>query len=105
MNENATHVLTKESAGWESGIMMTGAAGYQQLIDAALACGEAWRARKAFGTQFRHEPRIDQVFLKATAEQLDKTLTNSRRNLERAAIRLENDLSEQRISNKKIKPR
>jgi hypothetical protein len=29
--------------------MVTDAAGYQQLIDAALAYGDAWRARKAFG--------------------------------------------------------
>ena len=76
--------------------MMTDAARYQQLIDAALAYGDAWRARKAFGKQFRQEPRVDQVFVKATAAQLDKNLTDSRRNLERAAIRLENDLSEQR---------
>jgi hypothetical protein len=80
--------------------MMTDAARYQQLIGAALAYGEAWRARNAFGKQFRQEPRVDQVFLKATAAQLDKNLTDSRRNLERAAIRLENDLSEQRRSSK-----
>jgi hypothetical protein len=78
---------------------MTDAARYQQLINAALAYRDAWRARKAFGKQFRQEPRVDQVFLKATAAQLDKDVTDSRRNLERAAIRLENDLSEQ----KKIK--
>ena len=79
--------------------MVTEAARYQQLINAALAYGDAWRARNAFGKQFRQEPRVDQVFLKATAAQLDKDVTDSRRNLERAAIRLENDLSEQ----KKIK--
>jgi hypothetical protein len=67
--------------------MVTDAAGYQQLIDAPLAYGEAWRARKAFGKQSRQEPRVDQVFLKATVAQLDKNLTDSRRNLERAAIR------------------
>ena len=78
---------------------MTDAARYQQLINAALAYGDAWRARNAFGKQFRQEPHVDQVFLKATAAQLDKDVTDSRRNLERAAIRLENDLSEQ----KKIK--
>ena len=84
---------------------MTDAARYQQLIDAAFAYGDAWRARNAFGKQFRQEPRVDQVFLKATATQLDKNLADSRRNLERAAIRLENDLSEQRRSSKNIRPR
>ena len=79
---------------------MTDAPRYQQLIDAALAYGDAWRARNAFGKQFRQEPRADQVLLKATAAQLDKNLTDSRRNLERAAMRLENDLSEQRRSSK-----
>jgi len=93
-------VLTKESAGEERRIMMTDAARYQQLIDAALAYRGAWRARKAFGKQFRQEPGVDQVFLKATAAQLDKDVIDSRRNLERAAIRLENDLSEQRKSSK-----
>ena len=76
-------VLTKESAGEKRRIMMTDAATYQQLIDAALAYGDAWRARKAFGKQFRQEPRVDQLFLKATAAQLDKNLTDSRRNFER----------------------
>jgi hypothetical protein len=80
--------------------MVTDAAGYRQLIDAALAYGDAWRARKTFRKQFRREPRVDQVFLKATAAQLDKNLTDSRRNLERAAIRLKNDLFEQRRSSK-----
>ena len=85
--------------------MVTDTARYQQLIDAALAYRDAWRARKAVGKQFRQEPRVDQVFLKATAAQFDKNLTGSRRNLERSAIRLENDLSEQRRSSKRIKPR
>ena len=93
-------VLTKESAGEKRRIMMTDAATYQQLIDAALAYGDAWRARKAFGKQFRQEPRVDQVFLKATVAQLDKDVIDSRRNLERAAIRLKNDLFEQRRSSK-----
>jgi hypothetical protein len=88
VNENTMHVLTKEPAGYEGWIMVTEAAGYQQLIDAALAYGDAWRARKAFGKQFWQEPRVDQVFLKATAVQLDKDVTDSRRNLERVAIRL-----------------
>ena len=44
---------------------------YWRLIDAALAYREAWRARKAFAEQFREEPRIEQVFLRATAAQLD----------------------------------
>ena len=83
---------------------LTDAAGYQQLVDAAQAYGDAWRARKAFRKQFRN-PRIDQVFLKASAAQFDKDVTDSRRNLEGAAIRLENDLSEQRRSSKRIKPR
>jgi hypothetical protein len=68
----------------------------QQLIDAALAYRDAWRARKAFRKQFRREPGVDQVFLKATAAQLDKNATDSRRNLARTAIRLQNDLSEQK---------
>jgi hypothetical protein len=67
---------------------MTVTARYQQLIDAALAYRDAWRARKAFGKQFRQEPRADQVFLKATAAQLDKNVTDSRRNLGRTAISL-----------------
>ena len=66
---------------------MTDAARYQQLIDAARAYRDAWRARKAFGKQFRQEPRVDQVFLKATAAQLDKNVADSRRELERAALR------------------
>jgi hypothetical protein len=44
---------------------------YWRLIDAALAYREAWRARKAFAERFREEPRIEQVFLRATAAQLD----------------------------------
>lgn len=67
---------------------------YQQLIDAALAYRDAWRARKSFRKQFRQEAGVDQVFLKATAAQLDKNVTDSRRNLERTAIILQNDLSE-----------
>jgi hypothetical protein len=63
----------------------------QQLIDPALAYTDAWRARKAFRKQFRQEPGVDQVFLKATAAQLDKNVTDSRRNLERTAIILQND--------------
>ena len=63
--------------------MVADAAGYLRRIDAALAYGDAWRARKAFGKQFRQEPRVDQLFLKATAAQLDKNLTDSRRNFER----------------------
>ena len=51
------HMLTKNSAGWERRIMeadaVTHAAGYQQLIDPALTYRDAWRARKAFGKQFR----------------------------------------------------
>jgi hypothetical protein len=58
--------------------MVADAAGYRQLIDAALADGDAWRARKASGKQCLQEPRVNQVFLKATAEQLDKNLTDSR---------------------------
>ena len=64
------------------------------VIDAALAYGDAWRARKAFGKQFRQEPRVDQVFLKATAAPLDRNLTDSG-GISKGAIRLENDLSEQ----------
>jgi plastocyanin len=45
--------------------MVTDAAGYQQLIDAARVYADAWRARKAFRKQFRH-PRVDQVFLSYT---------------------------------------
>jgi hypothetical protein len=75
---------------------VTDAARYQQLIDAALTYRDAGRARKAFGKQFRQKPRADQVFLKATAAQLDKNVTDSRRNLETVALRLINDLSEQR---------
>jgi hypothetical protein len=67
---------------------MTDAARYRKLIDAALAYRDACLAKKSFRKQFRQEPRIDQVFLKATAEQLDKHVTDSRRNLERLVIRL-----------------
>jgi uncharacterized protein YneF (UPF0154 family) len=77
------------------GKQMSVAARYKLLIDAALAYGDAWRARKAFRKQFRQEPRVDQVFLKATAAQLDKNVADSRRNLEKMAIRLGNDPSEQ----------
>jgi hypothetical protein len=83
--------------------LRTDAARYQQLIDAALAYRDAWRARKAFGEQFQKKLRIGQVFLKATAAQLDKDVNDSRRNLERSAVRFENDLFEQRRSSKKIK--
>ena len=65
---------------------MTVTARYQRLIDAALAYREAWRARKAFADQFREEPRIEQVFLRATAAQLDKNANDTRENLERTAI-------------------
>jgi hypothetical protein len=71
----------------------------------ALAYRDAWRAGKSFGKQFWQEPRIDQVFLKATVAQLDKDVTDSRRNLEGAAIRSDDDLAEQRRSSKRIKPR
>ena len=74
---------------------MTVTAQYQRLIDAALAYREAWRARKAFAEQFREGPRIEQVFLRATAAQLDKNVNDTRENLERTAIRLQNDRSEQ----------
>ena len=86
---------------------MTDAARYKQLIDAALVYRDAWCARKAFGKQFPQKPTIGQVFLKVTAAQLDKDVDDSRRNLERAAIRLKNDMSEQkqRRSSKKIKSR
>jgi hypothetical protein len=104
VSEKATRA-PKESAGWERRGMVTDAAGYQQLIDAALTYGDTWRAREAFGKQFRQEPSVDQAFLKATAAQLDKNLTDSRRNLERAPIRLESHLSEQRRSSKKRRPR
>jgi hypothetical protein len=72
---------------WERRMMVTDQAALRQLIDAALAYRDAWRARKAFGKQFRQEPRADQVFLKATARQLDKNVTDSRRDLERVALR------------------
>jgi hypothetical protein len=62
---------------------MTVTARYQRLIDAALAYRDAWRARKAFAEQFRDEPRIEQVFLRATAAQLDKNVNDTRENLER----------------------
>ena len=55
---------------------MTDPGRYQQLISEALAYGDAWRARKAFGKQFRQKPRGDQVFLKATAARLDKNVTD-----------------------------
>jgi hypothetical protein len=47
-------------------------------------------------SSFGKEPGVDQVFLEATAAQLDKNATDSRRNLARTAIRLQNDLSEQK---------
>ena len=74
-------------------IQMTGTARYQRPIDAALAYREAWRARKAFAEQFREEPHIEQVFLRATAAQFDKNVNDTRENLERMAIRLQNDRS------------
>jgi hypothetical protein len=74
---------------------MTVTAQYQRLIDAALPYREAWRARKAFAEQFREGPRIEQVFLRATAAQLDKNVNDTRENLEWTAIRLQNDRSEQ----------
>ena len=58
------HVLTKEPAGYEGWIMVTDAAGYQQLIDAALAYGDAWRARKAFGKQFGKNHALTRSFSK-----------------------------------------
>ena len=67
---------------------MSVTARYQMLIDAALAYRDAWRARNAFSKQFQQEPHADQLFLKATAVQLDKDVADSRRNLERIAIRL-----------------
>ena len=70
---------------------MTVTAQYQRLIDAALAYGDAWRTRKAFAEQFREGPRIEQVFLRATAAQLDKNVNDTRENLERMAIRLRDD--------------
>ena len=82
------HVLTKKFTVERCASLMTDAARYRKLVDAALAYRDAWRARKAFGKQFRQEPRVDQVFLKATAAQLDKDVADSRRNLERLAIRL-----------------
>ena len=75
-------------------IQMTVTARHQRLIDAALAYREAWRARKAFTEQFREEPLVEQVFLRATAAQLDKNVNDTRDNLERTAIRLQNDRSE-----------
>jgi hypothetical protein len=74
---------------------MTVTARYQRLIDAALAYREAWRARKAFAEQFREAPRVEQVFLSATAAQLDKNVNDTRENLEMTAIRLQNDRSKQ----------
>ena len=82
---------------------MTVTARYQRLIDAALAYREAWRARKAFAEQFREGPRIEQVFLRATAAQLDKNVTDTRKDLERMAITLQNDRSEQTRSGKNKK--
>ena len=82
---------------------MTVTARYQRLIDAALAYRDACRARKAFAKQFRQEPRIDQVFLKATVAQLDKNVTDTRKDLERMAIRLQNDRSKQTRSGKNEK--
>jgi len=83
---------------------MTVTARYQRPIDAALAYREAWRARKAFAEQFREEPRTEQVFLRATAAQLDKNVNDTRENLERTAIRLKNDRSEQaRFGNKQTR--
>jgi hypothetical protein len=79
---------------------MTVTARYQRLIDAALAYRDAWRARKAFAEQFREEPRIEQVFLRATAVQLDKNVNDTRENLERMAIRLQNDQPKQTRSGK-----
>jgi hypothetical protein len=61
------HMLAKESTVGRGASLMTDVARYQQLIDSALAYREGRRVRKAFGKQFRQEPRIDQVFLKATA--------------------------------------
>jgi uncharacterized protein YneF (UPF0154 family) len=79
---------------------MTVTARCQRLIDAATAYIDAWRARKAFAEQFREEPRIDQVFVRATASQLDKNVTETRKDLERMAIRLQNNWSEQTRSGK-----
>jgi hypothetical protein len=84
-------------------IQMTVTARYQRLIDAALAHREAWRARKAFAEQFREAPCVDQVFLRATAAQLDKNVTDTRKDLERMAITLQNDRSEQTRSGKNKK--
>jgi hypothetical protein len=67
--------------------MVTDRAGRRQLIDAALAYRDAWCTRKTFGKQFRQELRADQVFLKATAAQLDKNVTDSGRDLEMVALR------------------
>jgi len=84
---------------------MTDAARYQQLIDAALAYGDAWRARKTFNKEFRQEPRVGQGFLKATAAQLDKNVTDSRRDLERVALRfVKRSVRTKKISTKN-KPR
>jgi hypothetical protein len=76
---------------------------YQCLVDAALAYRDAWRARKAFAKQFPEGPRIEQVFLRATAAQLDKNVNETRENLERIAIRLQNDRSAQTRSDKNKK--
>jgi hypothetical protein len=84
-------------------IQMTVTARYQRLIDAALAFSEAWRARKVFAEQFPEAPRIEQVFLNATAAQLEKNVNDTRENLERTAIRLQNDRSEQTRSGKNKK--
>jgi hypothetical protein len=74
---------------------MTVTTRYQRLIEAALASKEAWRARKAFAEQFREKLRIEQVFVRATAAQFDKNVNDTRENLERMAIRLQNDRSKQ----------
>ena len=84
---------------------MTVTARYQRLIDATLAFSEAWRARKVFTEQFREEPRIEQVFLRATAAQLDKNVNDTRDNLERVAIRLQNDRFKQTRLGKNKKTR
>jgi hypothetical protein len=73
---------------------MTVTARYQRLIDAALAYRDAWRARKSFAEQFREEPRIDQV-LRGMAAQLDKNVTDTRKDLDGMAITLQNDRSGQ----------
>ena len=76
--------------------MVSEAARYQQLINEALVYRDGGRARRGFGKQFRQKPRADQIFLTATAAQLDKNVTDSQRNLERVDLRFVNDLSEQR---------